>query len=331
MSAKCSSDKFFKTAQIHIRVLITIPLGWKEQSLRSLQHHPQYIFILHHADPPFPLRTGLALGQDVSQNVNAPSRDILTWNNSYLAGELASVRGHFPADRAFTPSCLPIAARRPPFSISSPNTDNDKSFLHLLSCTGGAPIAVIQGGIGGKRDLYEIEAVMTAASTDLRMHIKVLTRHDPIRHWMENTKWHIEWLQHLNMTAYHEAFQEASFLIAGMNPSAHPDYFHGHPSSNIAYAIHYGLSIIGHQAIEAEYLALSAESSTLIYNSRPVPGGGRGVCGGRVTLQKKGFWHDGSVDSITAATRQAIAAWQKSCRSISLNEPAKALAPLLVQ
>lgn len=338
--SSCSEKTLLQLYQVDVHVLVTIPLGWKERLLQPLKNHPQYVFILHHADPPSPVTIAVAGQSSVIGTIEGASRDgdrgigsvrdILTWDNSFLAGELASVsrRGLVPSHRTFTPSFMPIAARHPhpssDLTISS-FADKNNKLVHLsLACSASTgtssgknilpmlvpvPIAIIQGSLSSRRDLSELLAVLQAAGSD--MHIKILTRHDPIDTWLRHSRWHVEWLQDLNMTAYHEAFQEASFLIAGMNPITHPDYFRGHPSSNIAYAVHYGLQIIGHQAIRAEYLALSDIPSLTVgdADTTTLTNAFEGLEG----ESESGFWHDGSSESIAAATRRAVTAWQRRC------------------
>ena len=48
---------------------------------------------------------------------------------------------------------------------------------------------------------------------------------------------------------YHGEFAEAAFLLPLITPSKQPSYFNGNPSSGIAYAVHFGLRLIGHRAI----------------------------------------------------------------------------------
>ena len=253
-----SCAKLLKT--IDFRVLMTIPMGWKENALYTYKNHPRYIYIMHH---------GLQEGND-------RPREILTWGNSYLLGELASMKGKVPSNRTFTPFHLPIFPRKSSFSSSSVYTEPS-------GCSRGKlPIAIIQGALSPtKRDLKELETIMQVSEGELQ--IKVLTRHPPYAKWLSNEDpCRVQWLQSLNMTAFHEAFQDAAFLLAGMSPLTGQHYFKGHPSSNIAYALHFGLQVIGHEAISVEYTALKG----------------------------KGFWHNGSQASIAMATQQAIAAWQ---------------------
>ena len=265
-------NKFFKQYNIHLRVVVTVPLGRVEAIYGKIKNDSRFIFIIHHAEVE-------------SRQVK---RDILTWNNSFMAAELASLTNVFPPDRTFTPSAM---------SISPQEGITASTYLHgttLFRCTGIMPIGIVHGAISKKRDMTELKTIFRAGRD--RLHVKVLTTNLPSFNVASPEYGKLEWIRKLNMTAYHEKFQTASFLIAGMTPESNPDYFSGHPSSNIAYAIHFGLPIIGHKAIFSEYLALHRHNKTAI----PV-----------------GFWHNGSPASIRATTFRALRQWYNACRSRS--------------
>ena len=213
-------------------------------------------------------------------------KDIFTWKNSYISGELKSLKNIFPPERSFTPSALTISPRKnvPVSSIARHGFD-------AFQCDEKLPIAILPNH-QLKYDIVEIENILKAAKG--KMILKVLASKKQLKklEFADNGK--VEWLGELDMTAYHETFQNASFLIAGMNPDIkNPIYFSGNPSSTIAYAIHYGLPIIGHEAISHEYLALHKGEGGL-----PV-----------------GYWHNGTSHNMITLTQEAIHDWYRNCRS----------------
>ena len=263
-----SCDEFFVKYNVDIRVLLTTPLNLtKEKFIHPVKGDPRYMYIIHHAEA----------------ETRKESREILTWNNSYMAAELTALRSIFPPHRTFTPSAMAIAPRLPHSSTTSHVEQRSDNF----QCIGKKPVAIVQGAISKKRDIAELKSVFHAGSE--KWHVKVLTRSNPIKNLTSEEG--VQWKLKLDMIPYNEAFQTASFLIAGMSPQAEPHYFTGHPSSNIAYAIHFGLPIIGHEAIFSEYLALQRIKSKL-----PV-----------------GYWHNGTEESIIATTKSAIDDWYRSC------------------
>ena len=270
-----SCETFFDQNNIDIRVLITTPLlkqFWKEKYLLPLKNDSRYIYIFHHAEA----------------ETRLSKRDILSWNNSYMAADLESLKHVFPPERMFTPSAMAISPREP----TTGTVRRKESPYNFYYCGGEMPVAILQGAIMRNRDIRELEAIFEAGKD--KFHIKVLTRNPPISSLVFPDKGKVEWFRRLNMTSFHEMFQTASFIIAGMNPQFKPDYFSGHPSSNIALSIHFGLPIIGHEAITKEYLAIKNHRSLL----------------------SGGYWHDGNNASIAAVTRAAIHDWYKSCGKV---------------
>lgn len=276
------------------RVVVTIPLGWKEQSLCPLKNHPKFVFIIHHAEH----------AVVASSKCNGVFREIVCWSNSFVAGELASLRELYPPPclpKTFTPSFLPIAAHthtRPSSSSTStsPLTRVPLFSRQLAPCHGSVPRAILFGDLSVRRDLAEIDWVLRTGGREL--HVTVLTRHEERREWTSRASWAGQWIRAANMTAFHEAFQGAAFLLAGMSPHSSQSYFGGHPSSNIAYAMHFGLQIIGHEAIPREYEAVLRRE-----RERE-----------RARAEEEvGFWHDGSREGVGAATLRAIASWRRRC------------------
>lgn len=295
--AYCSHHKAYDA-----RVLVTIPHNYLEQNLCPLKNHPKFVFIHHHAEKS---------ARKVSK-CNNIFREILHWDNSYVAGDQLVLRKQFPIHKLFTPSFLPISPY--PSTTLLPKATSSSSTSSLLStgvsisvtrmesalvqrvspyCYGSIPTAIIQGSISDRRDLSEIETILEAGKSEFK--VKVLTKVPPLQKWMGKEDWQIEWFQMANMTYFHEAFQGAAFLIAGISPTSSTskltNYFSGHQSSNIAYALHFGLQIIGHEAIKREYLSLGS-----------FPGG-----------EKVGYWHDGTISSMIDATKQATAEWRQRC------------------
>ena len=291
------------------RVVVTIPFSKKEQHLCPLKNHPKFVFIHHHAE---------ASAQHVSK-CNGVSREILKWNNSYVAGDQMFLRHIFPLEKLYTPSHMSISPAPlfmtettsqtlppppPPSSSQAPSlalSTMAYSAYHKRPpplCVGHQPTAILQGEISRRRNLWELELIINASASDV--HIKVLTRSPPLRNWTSKSTWNGEWLRTANMTHFHESFQGAAFLLAGMSPqnsqTKAQNYFLGHQSSNIAYALHFGLQIIGHKAIKKHYVSL-------------------GEFEGREPI---GFWHDGSKTSIKETTLRAIASWKRRCLPSSL-------------
>jgi hypothetical protein len=63
-------------------------------------------------------------------------------------------------------------------------------------------------------------------------------------------------LHNANETFYHESFQGAAFILplvpgaAGNDPMG---YLHNHPTSSIAYAVNFGLRVVGHEGVHSAY------------------------------------------------------------------------------
>jgi hypothetical protein len=296
MLAKCSHNK-----QYNARVVVTVPLGWREEILCPLKNNPMYVFIVHHAE----------VSSNTTAMCNGVSREIIQWKNSYVAGQLVYLRSRYLHLNDFTPHALSIhpypsalstrgsasneivpapATPHLPAHTSTGVSTSSSTYRTSPYCHGKVPVAIVQGEISGRRDLSEIESILKAGGQEI--YVKVLTRSPPLINWVRRETWRGEWIQNANMTAFHKAFQGAAFLVAGMSPNLKQNYFKGHPSSNIAYALHFGLQIIGHEAIPLEYLALNT----------PFPGG-----------EPAGFWHNGSTASIVDATVEAITAWRRRC------------------
>mmetsp|Transcript_10291 Transcript_10291/g.19170 ORF Transcript_10291/g.19170 Transcript_10291/m.19170 type:complete len:412 (-) Transcript_10291:250-1485(-) len=276
--ARCTRSDIYDA-----RVLVTVSLGWKEDRLCPLKNHPNFAFIIHHAE----------VSPNTTASCNGVSREIIQWKNSYVAGEMASLRGKFLSLNDFTPSAQAIS----PYPLYRQSAYLKPSLSMMTSstrpspiCIGKLPVAIVQGEISNRRDLSEIKAVLEAGGKNI--YAKVLTRSPPLDSFVKRSTWKGKWIKNANMTRFHRAFQGAAFLVAGMSPDLKQDYFRGHPSSNIAYAMHFGLQIIGHEAIPQEYLALQ----------KKFEGG-----------EPAGFWHDGSPASIADATARAIAAWRQRC------------------
>jgi hypothetical protein len=93
----------------------------------------------------------------------------------------------------------------------------------------------------------------------------------------------------LNATSYHDQFLDAAFLLPLISPSkkttAH--YFKGHPTSSIAYASHFNISVVGHYQIGREYdLELA------------------GVAG---------YYHNGDRHDFSEKVKRAIADFERAC------------------
>jgi hypothetical protein len=306
VETKCSFNKRFDA-----RVVVTTPLGGKENMFCPLKNNPKYVFIVHHAEST----------HNATADCNNVNGDIVYWNNSYVAGELAYLRSKH-LNNLFTPSQMSISpypkivsrngssslaagttllnttlrSRATPQSHSNMSTsvNINSAYRNPVFCSdGNVPVVIVQGEISARRrDLSELQTILETGGLDI--YVKVLTRSRPRLSWVKRETWRGQWIQHANMTNYHKAFQGAAFLLAGMNPNVERQkyYFMGHPSSNIAYALHFGLQIIGHEAIPKEYLALNT----------PFSGG-----------EPAGFWHNGSKSSIVNATVEAICAWRRRC------------------
>ena len=106
----------------------------------------------------------------------------------------------------------------------------------------------------------------------------------------EQRKRHVDYRQNMGMTEYAEAPLGAAFLLTLISPdvesTAH--YFRGHPTSSIAYAVNYGLHVVGRRELRGAY----ADDLRCL----------------------GGHYHDRDTrESVAAAVRDAAAAFHRWC------------------
>jgi hypothetical protein len=188
------------------------------------------------------------------------------WKNVYLATKSIYVRNN--SVNMFTPSVMPIRPINP-------------------DCN-HAPIAIVQGSLE-RRWLDEIVSILNSKE-DIK--IRLLTRSDRRRYsWSIDKR--CDFQHSLNMTRYHEAFLGAAFILPLIAPknthfAKSQSYYQGHPTSTIAYALNFGLRVIGHQDIHEAY-------QTDLNNSQ-------------------GYWHNGSRESVINAVHNALIDFKEWCR-----------------
>ena len=66
----------------------------------------------------------------------------------------------------------------------------------------------------------------------------------------------MNYVRQANVTAFHESFLGAAFILPLIPSAGEGDplgYLHNHPTSSIAYAVHFGLRIVGHRDVQDAY------------------------------------------------------------------------------
>jgi hypothetical protein len=217
-----------------VRAVVTGPkflkLGSKEFQdfvcVSSFRNDERFAFILHYAIP-----------------------ELLPWTNVFPATNAAAVRKRSP--RAFTPSEMPVS-RAPPECGKPPvfvaQGSMGRRLVEQLTWLLESGDLGRGGGAGGKssgsRDDFTLR-ILTRSGLDgiVKDHKKAQIRK------------HIDHRQNLGMLDYAEAPLGAAFMLPLISPDfkGTSHYFHGHPTSNIAFAVNYGLHVVGRWELAATY------------------------------------------------------------------------------
>ena len=188
------------------------------------------------------------------------------FRNVFIASGSAAVK--LITENHFTPSLMPM---RP----NPPNCDKP-------------PLFMVQGSIG-RRNLTELK-VLFDMEPQQKFHVSVRSKTALTAEWFM-TDDRGDFLQHTNMTTFHESFKGAAFilpLIPGAGDGDPRGYLHNHPTSSIAYAANFGMRIVGHKNIPVAY------PETLEW--------------------RIGHYHDNSLESVRHAYREAILAFKEFCK-----------------
>jgi hypothetical protein len=189
---------------------------------------------------------------------------ILHWTNVYVASKARSVVAKTP--RFFSPVGLII----PPVP---PNCN-------------APPVFVVQGSLQDRRDIGELAHILSLPE-EYKFTVKILCKKElPLVLLTDR----VQHLRHLAFTPYHEKILGAAFMLPLISPTheSTANYFHGHPTSSVAYGVHYKLRFLGHVAVRDEYsLEMQAD----------VPG----------------YWHNGTESGIRRAVGLALRDFNKYC------------------
>jgi hypothetical protein len=217
--------------------------------LQTYKNISQFLIVLHHPEP--------------TSHVSS----IVHWNNVYAASENEKVLQL--TSRHFTPSEMPL-----PSSI--PNCQKH-------------PIFIVQGGLQpNRRNLEELSWYLELKSK-YNFIVRIMTKNpnpnmnDPFKR--------IEFHQLQTMIKFNEAFLDGAFLLPLISPEFEPTkhYFQGHPTSNIAYASHFNLRVIGHRGILDSYK----------YELR----------------NNIGYWHNGTKESAILAIENSLMDFNTWCKN----------------
>ena len=240
-------------AHLHydLRVIVTSTSSNKKFMTCTLPYanNTRHIFVIHR--PQSPLQRPAAL----------------YWNNSYVASQsMANIRC-IPPERLFTPSVMPIAPTPPDCSKR--------------------PVAIVQGGIATRRVVTELIWLLKHTPT-INITIRILSRQD-LPSVLPADDDRIDFRKQLTMTEFHEAFLGAAFIMPLIFPgvNATESYLQGHPTSSVAYGLHFRLRFIGHHIVHTAY---AAEMK------------------GRLN-----YWHKGTVTEFISCVTTALADLKKWC------------------
>ena len=193
----------------------------------------------------------------------------LSWNNSFVASQAEANRRAIEKERLFTPHRMPLSPSPPDCSQR--------------------PVAVVQGGMN-RRELIELEWLLRH-TPKWNVTIRVLTKRELSNKITKDGR--IDFRRSLDMTEFHEAFLGASFILPLIMPGKgqSSEYLQGHPTSTIAYSLHFGLRVIAHEVVFDAY---------------------------RYDLQGQIIYlHEGNEVSFSFAMRRALEGFQSWCSSDS--------------
>jgi hypothetical protein len=192
---------------------------------------------------------------------------ILHWTNVYVASKARSVVAKTP--RFFSPAGLII----PPVP---PNCN-------------APPVFVVQGSLQDRRDIGELAHILSLPA-GYNFTVKILCKKDLPFAALRTAR--VQHLRHLAFTPYHEKILGAAFMLPLISPTheSTANYFHGHPTSSVAYGVHYKLRFLGHAAVRDEY-SLEMQPD--------VPG----------------YWHNGTESGIHRAVGLALRDFKEYCNT----------------
>jgi hypothetical protein len=231
-------------------VLATVRM-YKEavDCLQRYANSSKFMFIVHHAEK------------------GSQHEPMLSWNNAYVCSNASTVRQLTP--RHFSPAVMPFPRAR--------------------AACGLPPVFIVQGSLAtGRRVLSELKWLLRMPP-EYQFRVRILTRAWPEELGVEDHHGRLEVLLDLNATRYHEQFLDAAFLLPLISPArrATAHYFKGHPTSSIAYASHFNISVIGHHQIAREY---DMELSGM-----------------------QGYYHSGDRHDFAEKVRLALADFERAC------------------
>jgi hypothetical protein len=238
------------TNEFALVVFVTQPISESfVKCLSNYQNNSKFLNIVHHPES------------------HSPLAQIVHWNNTYVASDNEKILNLTP--RHFSPSLMPL-------SVSTPNCQKN-------------PIFIVQGGLESyRRNLEELKWYLDM-SDKYKFTVRIMTR-SPYPN-ITDTYHRIEHLQHQPMVKFHEGFLDGAVLLPLISPDFGPTrhYFQGHPTSNIAYASHFNLRVVGHRGILNSYK----------YELR----------------NNIGYWHNGTKESAIVAAIKSVYDFGEWCTS----------------
>jgi hypothetical protein len=150
------------------------------------------------------------------------------------------------------------------------------------------PIFLVQGSLASnKRYIKELSWYLELENI-YKFDVRIMTRDRKPNIKDTYNRMHVHRSQ--SMLSFHESFLDGAFLLPLISPDFEPTrhYFQGHPTSNIAYASHFNLRVVGHRGILDSYK----------YELR----------------NNIGYWHNGTIESAKIAAKHAIHDFNKWCK-----------------
>jgi hypothetical protein len=259
----CGSDEATKaTLQYDLRVVVTIPAS-RARMIKTCftpyANRSDHMIVIHRPHQP-------------------EHRQVATeWNNSFIATQASAIGKFISAERLFTPSLMPIPPAPP-------------------DCSSARPVVMVQGAVATKRVRTELLWLL-APKYDFNVTVRILTRQDPpldLLEYMADER--MEYRMGLDMVGFHEAFLGAAFILPLIMPgnlTITKSYVNGHPTSSIAYGMHFQLRFISHRIV---YKAYKVEM-----------------------LGRTSYWHDGSETDFVASVRSALSDYSAWCSAATSN------------
>eukprot|EP01035_Chromulina_nebulosa_P028360 gene28360-37422_t len=212
----CSDESSMRLRmKYHLRVIVTLPKLYN--CMVPFANDSTHLMIIHHLDPP--------------SSITHWHWKLVGWSNVYIASNLREVAKL--TDRHFTPSLLPLPR-------GSPVHDS-------------VPVFIVQGDLL-RRDITELEWLLTERPA-LNISVRILTRSalPPVLSDMNDSR--IDYRNNLNTTEFHEAFIGAHFMLPliGIGHNVTSRYLHLHPTSSIAFGVHFRLHFVMHEAVFHAY------------------------------------------------------------------------------